>query len=129
MSASQTRYVLRCKTRYMALPFDMLPCGNEFRYKSSFAEQTYRVRQHISSAKRISKIPTGFISMLTKNCLPKKAVLLLAISPCCQSGLHFAKRGKLIYIIVICKKGFYIIKVSAVFVLKYNSKQIIPLVY
>ena len=25
--------------------------------------------------------PLGFISLLTKNCLPKKAVLLLAISP------------------------------------------------
>ncbi|MBR3839188.1 MAG: hypothetical protein IKJ75_05645, partial [Clostridia bacterium] len=36
---------------------------------------------HIAPLKRYIANPQGFISLLTKNCLPKKAVLLLAISP------------------------------------------------
>ena len=43
--------------------------------------RAYRIEDISHRLSGISQIPTGFISLLTKNCLPKKAVLLLAISP------------------------------------------------
>ena len=39
-------------------------------YKSFLRRSAYRVRQHISSAKRISKILQGFISMLQSHTTP-----------------------------------------------------------
>jgi len=73
--------IFALQNRYTAAPFDMLPKRREHA-PALHARRAYRVRQHISSAKRISQIPPGiYIAANKKSPGSLREILLLAISP------------------------------------------------